>query len=148
MRTPILLAIVFALVTFAVPADGAQKTKLKGKGSIDGRRFSFHFTNQSGGAGPVIFETTFGTVTGVIDCLDTDVSLAVIGGNLDVPVSGFTHFLLVVEDGKPNRMPDQLVFVMDTSSFNCDINGQDAADWVDEREPIERGGIVVKIPPT
>lgn len=147
MRTPILLAITFALVTFAVPADGAQKTKVKGKGSIDGLRFSFRFTNQSGGAGPVMAETALGTATGVINCLDGDVSLALIGGTLDVPVGVYTHFLLVVEDGKPNRMPDQLVFVMGTSSLDCDINGQDAADWIDEREPIERGGIVVKFPP-
>ena len=111
-------------------------------------RFRFVITNESGGAGQVEVETSsFGTITGVVDCFDTDGRLALMSGVIDVPTSGLTHFLLVAEDGKQTRMPDRYVAWLRNSSFDCALDGDDA-DLADDRQPIERGNIVVKVPPT
>jgi hypothetical protein len=147
MRTKTLFALALAFVTLAGPVHAGSKTRIKGKGIFgNGQRFRFVFTNESGGAGPVEFDAgLLGTVTGVIDCLDFDGTLAMMSGQIDTPTGGYTHYLLVAEDGKATRSPDRIAIGLRDSSFDCALDGDDA-DLADDRQPIERGNIVVRTP--
>jgi hypothetical protein len=146
VRANAFLVAALAAAVVAGPAGAGGKLKIRGKGVEGGNAFRFVFTDESGGAGQIEVETTsFGTITGAIDCLDTDSGLALMSGTIDVPTGGLTHFLLVVEDGKATRTPDQLITWLRAGSFDCALDGDDA-DLADSRQPIDRGKIVVKVP--
>jgi hypothetical protein len=141
------LVLALALAALAGPAEAGSQTKIKGKGIDDsGNGFRFLFTNESGGAGEVAFVTSsFGTITGAVDCIDTDGVLVMMSGVIDVPTGGLTHFLLVAEDGKATRSADRITTWLRSGSFDCLLDGADAG-LADSREPIRRGKVVVKVP--
>lgn len=147
MRTKALLVLALALVALAGPALADPKTKIKGKGLDEDRNgFVFAYSDADGGAGQVAFVTnSFGTITGAIDCIDTDGALVMMAGAIDVPTGGLTHFLVVAEDGKATRSADQITSWLRSGPFDCLLAGDDA-DLADSREPIRRGKVVVKVP--
>jgi hypothetical protein len=132
------------LLASAGVAVAASAPLAKGKGRAGNVKFSFKYKS---GAGRMELETiSFGVLSGSVGCYASLGRLAVLSGVLDVPSSGLTHFLLAVEDHKNLGGPDEFTSWLSTSAYDCvaELVDPDPDSLVSARDPIERGGIVVK----
>ena len=142
------MAVVMALLGLSGAASAApvgEPAKVRGAGVDEhGLAFEFRAKNQAAPTGTVSFETnSFGDPTGEVDCLHIDHRKAAIAGEIDSPVSGLTHFMIIMKDVHRKKAdgPDEIVTWLRNGPFDCEVDGY--GDLAESLDPIQSGRLRV-----
>jgi hypothetical protein len=149
MKTRLFVLLVFlGLIATSLFPTGVEAGKhvTKGEGKdANGLAFSFQARGTPTSAtGRVSFSTfSFGNPTGAVDCHIRNHRRAALSGVLDQPVSGLTHFLIIVKDNGPteHRPKDEITTWLRNGPFDCaaELGGSLATT-----ERIRKGEITVQ----
>ena len=147
MRNRILILLSAALLDAAAAASAAPQpslvVKAKGRWTDAALKFSARYKK---GAGAIAVDGGAGTLTGPVSCQANAGRLVVLGGTLDVPVPGYPYFVAILEDHANLGGPDEFVFWVGPTPFDCDfvIGDHGMGNLLDTRAPIVGGKIVIQ----